>query len=651
MSANSNIGRAASAYQIYQPLDERALLEHFDGVKRVGDGWSARCPAHDDRSPSLSIGRGDDVPWIFKCHAHDCALDDILAGAGLAHADVMPPRRDEPKRREVAHDYRDEHGQLRYQVVRFDPKDFRQRRPDGNGGWIWNLKNIERIPYRLDRLVDVTDIWIVEGEKDADRLAGHGFNSTCNAGGAGKWADSLTERLVKVGAQRGYIIPDHDQTGRDHAQQVARSCASHGLEVRILDLGLAAKGADVSDWLDAGHAADELRALAPAAPVWTEAMAEVIEFPTQPVEAPRGRHVRLTKASDIKMKRARWLWATQSVDGQNEDGRIPAGALSLIAGREGIGKSIAYTALVADATRGKLPGEHYGTPRDVIIAATEDAWEFTIVPRLVAAGADLDRVHRVDVVTAEGFDGDLILPRDIADLEASIREVNAALVVLDPIMSRLDGKLDSHRDGETRQALEPLAKIAGATGAAIVGLIHLNKSSSGDVLNSVMASKAFTAVARAVLYVMTDPNDEQTRLLGQAKNNLGKVDVTTLTFRIERHHVGDDDEGKPITAGKLVWTEPREQSIREAVAEAQQAGITTSTRTAIAEAGGWLRDYLTSVGGTCSSKDAKAEGRKAGHTQTAIERSSKAIGVVVEGKGFPRQTYWTLPVTSQHSED
>jgi hypothetical protein len=203
----------------------------------------------------------------------------------------------------------------------------------------------------------------------------------------------------------------------------------------------------------------------------------------------RSRQVKLTPASSIVVRPVRWLWAN----------RLALGTLALLGGREGIGKSSVGYTLTADVTRGRLQGEHYGRPRAVIVAATEDPWEHTIVPRLMAAGADLDRVYRVDVTTALGVDTGLSLPRDLRDLEDAVVQVGAALILLDPLMSRLDTKLDSHKDAEVRVALEPLTALANRTGAAILGLIHVNKSMSTDPLTTLMASRAFAAVARAVL--------------------------------------------------------------------------------------------------------------------------------------------------------
>ena len=249
----------------------------------------------------------------------------------------------------------------------------------------------------------------------------------------------------------------------------------------------------------------------------------------------------------------------------------------------------------------------------VIVAATEDSWEHTVVPRLMAAGADLSRVYRVDVVTTEGVDTSLSLPNDSVALKRVASEVEAALVILDPLISRLDTRLDTHKDADVRTALEPLVAFAEATSTCVLGLIHVNKSASNDVLTTLMASRAFTAVARAVLFVMLDPQDETEtiRLLGQAKNNLGRTDLPTLTFRIVGVRVADSPEGE-VWTGKLEWLGQTSQSLREVLDDAGEHG----DRTAARQAADWLRDYLNSHGGTCDSAMVKREGKKAGYPWT-----------------------------------
>lgn len=393
-------------------------------------------------------------------------------------------------------------------------------------------------------------------------------------------------------------------------------------------------GQSVIDWLDAvigGIPLERAKRIAVLATKQNlESKARVDAALGKVKDAPGGRKMSLTAASTITVRPVRWMW----------DGRIPLGSLALLGGREGIGKTtLAYT-LAADVTQGKLPGDFAGKPKSVIIAATEDSWEHTIVPRLMGAGADLTKVYRIDVTSADDIATSMSLPRDVHSLKDAITRTDTGLVLLDPLMSRLDGTLDSHRDTEVRQALEPIVDIADKSGAAVLGLIHVNKGGSSDPLTSLMGSRAFAAVARAVLFLMLDPDDDKVRLLGQPKNNLGRLDdLPTLTFTIDTATVAETTEGV-VTTGRVVWGADSAKSIRDAI-EASTDG--PMVHTAVGEALDWLVDYLTDQGGAAPSKEIRAEGHKAGHTKDALDRARKRGRIASTSFGFPRQSQWSLP--------
>ena len=548
----------------------------------------ARCPAHEDANPSLSISEGNDGRALLHCHA-GCSADAIVGALGLTLAELMPDTGARQERRIVAtYRYTDEAGAHLYDVMRYEPKDFRQRAADGS----WSLKGVRRVPYRWHQLAGHEAVFVPEGEKDADRLVSMGLTATCNSGGAGKWTADHAAQLVTMGVKRVCALPDNDDAGRAHAVDVARTCHAVRLEVRVLDLpNLPPKG-DVSDWLQAGGTKADLVALAKAAPIWTPAAAGA-SATTDPL-----RRVTLTPASTIAIRPVHWLW----------DGRMALGSLGLLGGREGIGKSIAAYTLAAAITKGRMRGACLGSPRDVVIVATEDSKAHTIVPRLMAANADLSKIHFLTVVTPEGAHADLVLPVDVPELSRVLDEVHAALVIFDPLLSRLDATLDSHKDAEVRRALEPLAHLADTTGACFLGLIHVNKTTTSDPLTMLMASRAFAAVARWVLFAMTDPDDEQRRLLGLAKSNLGRTDLPTLAYQIAPMLVAQTEEGD-VWTGRLEWLGEAEGTIREAI----QHTSATGDKSAVAEAADWLTDYLTAAGGSADSADIKKAGLKAGH--------------------------------------
>jgi hypothetical protein len=349
----------------------------------------------------------------------------------------------------------------------------------------------------------------------------------------------------------------------------------------------------------------------------------------QPVPS---RRVVLTSASAITVRPVRWLW----------DERIALGTLALLGGREGIGKSlIAYT-LSAQLTRGTLPGITAGKPRDVIVAASEDSWEHTIVPRLMAAGADLDRIRRLNVVTRDGSETTLSLPIDLAELKRVIENTQAALIVMDPLLSRLQSKLDSHKDADVRTALEPVVSLADASGACVLGIIHVNKSPSADPLTMLMGSRAFAAVARSVLFAMLDPQDPTKRLLGQAKNNLGRMDLPTLAFSISGQKVASTEEGD-VWTGRVDWLADSAQSLTDAIA---MSSAGQDEATAVADASEWLSDYIESADGSADSAKVKQAGARAGHATRTLHRARERLNLIVKPQGFPRRTFWELPPTN-----
>ena len=232
------------------PKPVRDVLASFSGVKQSGAGWSAKCPAHEDRCASLSIGQGDDGTWLVKCHA-GCNVDAVLAAAHLELRDLFPTSGASTGRDIVAtYDYTDEKGVLRYQVVRFQPKDFRQRRPDGHGGWTWSTKGLQPLVYRRPDLQGRETVIVAEGEKDVNRLWDLGLPATCNHGGAGKWKAPHTAQLVAAGTKRVAVIPDADTPGQAHGQAVAQRCLAAGLTVKLVSLPDGAH--DVSAYLAAG---------------------------------------------------------------------------------------------------------------------------------------------------------------------------------------------------------------------------------------------------------------------------------------------------------------------------------------------------------------------------------------------------------------
>jgi 5S rRNA maturation endonuclease (ribonuclease M5) len=178
----------------------------------------------------------------------------------------------------ATYDYHDASGKVVFQVVRYQPKDFRQRRPDGKGGWIWNMDGVEKVLFRLPEILRAIAggkfIFLCEGEKDVESMAQRGFDATCNPGGAAKkadgekWLNAYTETLRGADV---CIIADKDGDGRKHAQIVAGKLHGVAKSVRVIELpdtgGKAVK--DAADFFTAGGTPETIFELVDTAPIWT----------------------------------------------------------------------------------------------------------------------------------------------------------------------------------------------------------------------------------------------------------------------------------------------------------------------------------------------------------------------------------------------
>lgn len=355
------------------------------------------------------------------------------------------------------------------------------------------------------------------------------------------------------------------------------------------------------------------------------------EMPPRPPKG-SGKGLVLTPASEIKPKATIWLWGPTK-DNREQDGFVPLGQLVLLAGAENLGKSTLAADMASNLSRGTMRGKFKGHPKAVFIATTEDSWEQTIAPRLLAANADMNKVYRIEAADY----GPVSLPRDIPDFERKVKEKDAAMLILDPLNSTLDSKLDTHKDADVRRALEPLVKVSQRAGCTIIGLIHKNKSSTTDPNTSIMGSRAYVAVARAVLYVAQDPDNPDIRILGVPKNNLGKTNPQSLTFTIVEKAVGWDKEiDEAITASKLEWTGKSDLKIQDVMEQSKGRGGGRGHPTQE-----WLTNFLQTEARCVPVHEIMAAAKEAGISESAVRRAKKELDVEeVKTKTFPTKTCW-----------
>lgn len=296
------------------------------------------------------------------------------------------------------------------------------------------------------------------------------------------------------------------------------------------------------------------------------------------------KKLKLTRASRVRMRVARWLW-------EPDVGRIPLGELSLVAGRGNVGKSPFTLWIAGGITRGDLPGALHSSPRDVVIYAAEDSIEAVIVPRLVATKADLERVHFIEgTATPDNKEMPLDWRSDRDVIADGIRDVNAALLILDPLAVVYRGGTDVHNPQQMREALEPLVELGHTTGCTVLGLTHFNKGKGGDVAALLSQSHSLRDVARAVLVCAADVDDN--RIVGQDKNNLGRTgrDVPCLTYEMESRLVPITDEdgiSRLVEHPAFVITGSTDESLTDFIARA-----TTPEPPNLPECAEWLFQLL-----------------------------------------------------------
>jgi hypothetical protein len=594
-----------------------ARLEEVTGYP-VRNG-SGRCPAHADHDPSLSVTRGTSGV-ATHCHA-GCDVENVVAALGLTMADLFdrPPERVEQPRMVHRYGYLDESGELLYEVVRFTPKAFRQRRPDGRDGWIWNLDGVRRLLFRLPRvreaIAEGQTIFVCEGEKDVVALWNAGCPATCNPGGVGKWRDEYSQVLAGANV---VVVADHDEAGYRHARDVARSLKKVGATVRVVQ---AAEGKDASDHLAAGRTVEEFESIDPELDMLcNDAVANNGSRKGQRAREPgassleaedRARYLVLTPASSIRIDRPRWVW----------DKRIPIGGTTLMPGREGLGKTLLACWLAARLTRGQLSGEWTSRPAHVVYVGHEDDRASVLIPRLSAAGADLDRFHFVDIPSGGTFSLSIDLDA-LADV-VSDAGYDVALVIVDPLDSHL-GAIDSHKKAEVQTTVARLADLVQQLRCGGLGLAHFNKVATTDLLTKVVGSVGFTTSVRSVLAVGEHPQDPMERVCVLAKANMtDRTEVPTIRFRPERAFLPHPDGGPDIdTATAVILGEEHGLDPNSILIGSSE------DRTKVELVTAWLETVLGKepMARAEIMKLAKAEG----FTTSTVERAYRNAGVVSE---------------------
>lgn len=487
------------------------ILRQLKNVKKSGGGWSARCPAHDDKHNSLSVSTGEDSKPLFHCHA-GCSFENIISSLNITL--------NSGKRIAATYDYFDEEGKLLFQSVRYEPKEFRQRRPDGKGDWIWNLESVQRVPYRLPELIKSSPgatVFVVEGEKDADRLAKLGLLATTNPAGAGKWRDDYSQHLRD---KHVIIIPDNDEPGRSHAKQVARSVYSVAKSVRVLELPDVPLKGDVSNWLNSGGTIGKLQALAEACPLW------MLENPPL-LESASSVHQLLVPYSAFK--------DFQYPIGEEIAFELRRREIGMVASVTNVGKStLIRNALLMLATGGELtPFVKRANPRRVGLLDFETSGS-RLQQDLARMTEDWSPTERrlLDenfFLLCEGMvkDDPLQMSQHLSVIENEAKELGLDLIVVDTSAAAFEINNENDNSEVSRKVLKPLIKLARDLDCAVVIVHHIGKfkSEDGSVSEKVhrpRGASAFSAFAASVFVLTGDASDPDTVTVSCAKRKSGQ---------------------------------------------------------------------------------------------------------------------------------
>jgi energy-coupling factor transporter ATP-binding protein EcfA2 len=339
------------------------------------------------------------------------------------------------------------------------------------------------------------------------------------------------------------------------------------------------------------------------------------------------RQLVIRRASELAPEKLNWVWP----------GRIAEGKLVLVGGPPGLGKSLLTTFMAATISTGSAwpCGEGSAPIGSVLILSAEDGMRDTIVPRLIAAGANTKQVHIIEAKLEGSTRKTFNLKTDVDLLEERARQIgDVRLIIVDPISAYMGGS-DGNNNAETRETLEPLADMANRLGIAVVAVTHLNKGNSGSsrvAMNRFTGSIAYVAAARAAFGVVADAEDRERRLFLLAKSNLGPP-CDGLVFRVEQRLVADDI----LAANVFFESEHVTVTIDEALTTSENGHQETSTTDDVVE---FLQDVLST--GPMEVGDVELQARAAGllgddkrlRETKPFRNARKKLGVTVKRVGF-----------------
>jgi AAA domain/IclR helix-turn-helix domain len=511
---------------------------------RNGHTFKSRCPVPShgkgggDKNPSLSVAMGQGGRLVMKCHA-GCTFDEICDALGIHPSSLAPEndlvsapacsssrdkqpvrdreRLDDPhlqastgiqsdkpnKQIEAVYPYRDDKGTLLFEVVRYKPKGFRQRRPDPDrpGKYVWNMDGVVPVPFNLPAILAERDksVLIVEGEKDVDTLTSLGYLATTSPMGAGKWKASYSKWLA---GRKVYILQDSDEVGAKHAKDIASSLAGVAANVYLVPPFEGFR--DVTDWCNDGHLHDDLAACLFAAKVQPPVEQKPDKVADETAASPRVKgSITLGELLAMDLPEPEWIVPGMLCEG-----------LAILAGQPKAGKSwLSLSLAIATAGGGSVLGIDNVPQGRVKLMALEDTFK-----RL------LDR----SLFLSEGQDCPMALthlefrlePEPLDELDLWLTDnPDCKLVIIDTFGRYRDPQQRGSNlyDHDTKQA-DVLQKLAFKHHICLLLIHHTRKETSeGNPLAEVSGSFGLPGVADTVMVLKSSGNND---------NRVGTLHVT-----------------------------------------------------------------------------------------------------------------------------
>lgn len=601
------------------------ILSRLQGVRGGHGQWTARCPAHDDRQNSLSVGEGEDGRILLRCHA-GCDVDRITAALGVTKSDLFP---DKPRNRDYGTVER-EHiypggNTKKVMYRRLDGSKFGCWFHKSGNAWAKGRGGAPPTLYIAGELAGA--VFVCEGEKDADTLHGLGYNAASGADGAGpgKWRKEYTEQLRGCSV---CVFTDSDDVGRAYAAETCNALYGAASSVQLLDITTV-----WSDTPEHGDVSDMVAALGPerACELIAQLIVTAPEWTPQEIPAPEDPLFALFKPlEDFPEEEAKWL----------VPGWIPAGQISVIAADGGIGKTTLWCHIIAALSNGTAcildPPGFTREPMRIMFLTTEDSVRKKLRKKLRLAGANMQNIITPD------FTGDRSgllhkLKFGTQEMEKVLRHFRPALCIFDPVQGFVPPRVNMGSRNEMRDCTAQLITIGEDIDVSSLIVCHTNKRKGAYGRDRIADSADIWDVSRSVM-MAGYTEDQGIRYLSNEKNNYAPLQETIL-FTID----GSEQIHKEGTS----WRRDREY-----IMGAEQARSSPMREDCKA----FILKTLHEAGGAMPTADLDGKAQKAGYSFNAVKNAKRdlkkdgSVKYFQTGSTRSKDNIWNIQVLVEPDE-